>query len=146
MTNTTDVTGTMSWWIQTKNGQTYSGTDSQSLYDAFRLIAKNKQIIGQMILKGHGYDGGVTAGLFSDTHLIKIIEHRIKVTGHRDPMMTGTPLAEDVTGILKQITDSTTNIYLRACTSSGAAESLLILLPGTHVEGCVAPALSISFT
>ena len=61
-------------------------------------------------------------------------------------MMTGTPLAEDVTGILKQITDSTTNIYLRACTSSGAAESLSILLPGTHVEGCVAPALSIPFT
>jgi hypothetical protein len=138
-----DPTGLSSWSITTDTGKEYSGSGGPDLLEALYQVDRDGQTITTMNLKGHGYGEGITEGMFSQVHLIRVIEdERTTIIDIVDKAGVCRP----INILLKRITDAKTKINLSACFSDDAARKMSKALPKVQVQGFIGPAFSIPGT
>ena len=118
-----------------------TGSTPQDVLKLLNEVARRRGTITTLVLKGHGGDEGVQGD--NNDYLLYVDSTNQVHTG--DPSNVGS--WQDITALLRKVTDANSQISLRGCSTAPAANRLArILGNGATVSGNSFPTVNILFS
>ena len=112
--------------MQTSNGHTYKPATATALINVLQTIRTNKDTVATLIIKGHGGPDGIQVGDDGDF---------LTTPNNGNNIYIGD--TDDVTTLLKDVTDGETSIYFRGCWTRQLVRKVQVALDGARCYGSV---------